>query len=84
MKKEKILDIPKEGFCRAEQFAHALGISESLLWQWVKDGTLPAPEKLEGARITRWPVNVARKAIAAQGGYVYQPTHQGNQPIAAS
>lgn len=84
MKKEKMLDIPKEGFCRAEQFAYVLGISESLLWQWVKDGVLPAPEKMEGARISRWPVNIVRKVIAAQGGYVQQPIHQGNQPTVAS
>ena len=64
----KYLDLPKEGFCRAPQFAHALGISESLLWAWVRDGKLPQPQKIEGARITRWPVDIARAAILAQGG----------------
>lgn len=82
--KQKILDIPKEGFCRAEQLAHALGISESLLWAWVKDGKIPEPHKIEGVRLSRWPVDVARKIIASQGGYTYRPMHQERQPMSAS
>ena len=82
-KKSKDLSLPLEGFCRPEQFAHALGISESLLWAWVKDGKLPKPQKIEGARITRWPVGTARKTILAQGGSVL-PVCQDSPPTPAS
>jgi predicted DNA-binding transcriptional regulator AlpA len=65
----KNLDLPKEGFARPAQVAHAFGVSVPTLYNWIKDGKLPKPEK-DGTRITRWPVAVIREYLARQGGAV--------------
>lgn len=83
-KQPKDLSLPLEGFARPAQFAYALGISESLFWEWVKEERIPKPIKIEGLRISRWPVDEVRRVIAEQGGYTLQPKHQEHRPNAAS
>ena len=89
MKKERnaptrSLDLPPEGFARPDQVAYAFGVSIATIYNYVKAGKLPKPEK-DGARITRWPVSVIRECLAKQGGSICQPqAHQDNQPIPAS
>lgn len=44
---------PAPLYIRPKNAAPRLGLSISALWQFVKDGKLPAPQKL-GARISVW------------------------------
>jgi predicted DNA-binding transcriptional regulator AlpA len=84
--KEKIKDLslPLEGFARPAQVARAFGVSVPTLYNWIKDGRLPKPEK-DGTRVTRWPVAVIREYLARQGGTVFALSdRQGNQPTPAS
>ena len=67
----KDLTLPKEGFARPAQVAHAFGVSRGTLYNYIKRGTIPAPEK-DGKRIARWPVDVIRQCLAEQGGTTLQ------------
>ena len=78
------LALPPEGFARPDQVAYAFGVSTATIYNYVKSGKLPEPER-DGARITRWPVSVIRECLAKQGGTICQPqARQDNQPIPAS
>jgi predicted DNA-binding transcriptional regulator AlpA len=84
MKNANELSLPMEGFVRPRQVAHAFGVSRGTLYNYIKAGKIPKPEK-DGSRISRWPVSVIRECLAAQGGSV--SSRQGNQdsrPIPAS
>ena len=70
-KRPKNLSLPREGFARPAQVAHALGVSEGTVYNYVKKGILPEPLRA-GSRCTRWPVAVIRKIIAEQGGTVVE------------
>ena len=67
----KDLSLPREGFARPAQVAHAFGVSLGTLYNYIKKGKIPAPEK-DGARIVRWPVSVIRQCLAEQGGSTLQ------------
>lgn len=86
-KKAKDLSLPLEGFVRPAQVAHAFGVSRATLYNYIKAGKIPAPEK-DGQRISRWPVHIIRECLAQQGGTVisfpYEPDCQDNQPTPAS
>ncbi|MBE6440714.1 MAG: AlpA family phage regulatory protein [Desulfovibrio desulfuricans] len=81
--KEKDLSFPKEGFVRPDQVAHAFGVSRATIYNYIKEGIIPRPEKA-GPRITRWPVAVIRECLARHGGSVFPPSHPDNQPTPAS
>ena len=82
--KTKDLRLPLEGFARPDQVAHAFGVSRGTLYNSIKKGKIPQPEK-DGARISRWPVSVIRECLASQGGSVSCPqAHQDNPPTPAS
>lgn len=55
---------------RPKEARKALGdISNSTLYQWVKEGKLPAPSKIvEGGRASGWPESVIDKVIAGMVG----------------
>lgn len=74
--------IPAEGFIRPADFAFVLGISRPSLYRRIQQGEIPPPQKY--GRISRWSVDVVRKVIAEQGGYILPSVDQGNQPISAS
>lgn len=61
-------DLPREGFVRMEQIVYATGLSKATLYNHIKSGTFPAPQKV--GKISRWPVGQVRAIIAAQGGTV--------------
>jgi predicted DNA-binding transcriptional regulator AlpA len=83
-KQTKDLSLPLEGFARPAQVAHAFGVSRATLYNYIKDGKIPEPEK-DGKRISRWPVAVIRECLARQGGSVFaRQENQGNQPMPAS
>lgn len=78
------MNLPAEGFVRPAQVARAFGVSRTTLYNRIKDGVLPPPQK-DGSRISRWPVALIRKILAEQGGSVYQePSCPDSPPIAAS
>jgi predicted DNA-binding transcriptional regulator AlpA len=68
-RQQKDLSLPLEGFARPAQVAHAFGVCQATLYNYIRDGKIPPPEK-DGARITRWPVAVIRECLARQGGSV--------------
>ncbi len=81
---EKDLSLPREGFARPCQVAHAFGISRATLYNRISAGSFPAPQK-DGKRISKWPVSVVREHLAAQGGTVsYRQENPDNQPTPAS
>lgn len=79
------LALPREGFARPCQVAHAFGISRATLYNRVASGSFPQPQK-DGSRISKWPVSLVREYLAAQGGTVnaFPQESQGNQPTPAS
>lgn len=81
MKKNKTKDLrlPLEGFVRPDQVAHAFGVSRGTLYNYIKKGKIPQPEK-DGARISRWPVSVIRECLAQQGGSVSCPPRSQDSP----
>lgn len=81
--KKQDLSLPLEGFARPAQVAHAFGVSRATLYNYIREGKIPAPEK-ESARLSRWPVAVIRECLAAQGGSVLPQAHQDSQPRLAS
>ena len=64
------LSLPLEGFARPAQVAHAFGVSRATLYNYIRAGKIPKPEK-DGARISRWPVAVIRECLEQQGGSVF-------------
>lgn len=76
------LTLPAEGFVRPKQVAHVLGISRGTLYNRIRDGILPAPQK--DGRITLWPVDVIRKHIKERGGSVIPEACPDSQPTPAS
>lgn len=56
---KKNRNLPKEGFARPAQVAFAFGVSTTTIYNWVRKGIFPAPQKL-GERITVWPVDLIR------------------------
>jgi predicted DNA-binding transcriptional regulator AlpA len=80
----KELSLPLEGFARPAQVAYAFGVSRATLYNYIKAGKIPEPEK-DGKAISRWPVAVIRECLAKQGGSVLtQPASRDDQPIPAS
>lgn len=77
-----IPQLPLEGFVRPRQVAHVLGISRGTLYNRIRDGALPPPQK--DGRITLWPVDVIRKHIRERGGSVLPAAGQDNPPTPAS
>ena len=59
IQKNKPLDLPSEGFARPAQVAFAFGVSRGTLYNWIKRGIFPAPQKF-GNSMTVWPVDVVR------------------------
>lgn len=49
-------------YLRAKQVAKEKGVSESTIWRWVRDGTLPQPIKVT-TRTTLFPVEEVDAAI---------------------
>lgn len=82
-KKNMRLDLPKEGFARPAQVAHAFGVSRSTLYNRIKKGEFPAPIK-DGERISLWPVDLIRSLLSERFERIQPQDHQDNQPIAAS
>ncbi len=76
------LDLPREGFARPAQAAHALGVSRGTLYNRVKDGSLPAP--IKDGRLTLFPVEVIRDYIKSRGGSVHHEACPDNPPTPAS
>jgi Predicted transcriptional regulator len=84
IKQQKDLSLPLEGFARPAQVAHAFGVSVPTLYNYIKSGKLPAPDK-DGSRISRWPVAVIRECLVKQGGSVFSPqVNQDNSTKLAS
>jgi predicted DNA-binding transcriptional regulator AlpA len=82
--KQKDLSLPLEGFARPAQVAYALGVSRATLYNYIRLGRFPEPER-DGKRITRWPVAVIRECLAKQGGSVFSlQDYPDNQPKPAS
>jgi predicted DNA-binding transcriptional regulator AlpA len=82
--KQKDLSLPLEGFARPAQVAFALGVCRATLYNYIRQGKFPEPER-DGKRITRWPVAVIRECLKRQGGSVFEPSgHPDSQPTSAS
>lgn len=47
------------------QLAARYSVSRSTIWNWVKEGKLPPPDKIGGA--SRWRVAVADAALVQEG-----------------
>ena len=47
-----------------EEVAMAVGISRRTVWRLVSAGTLPAPRKIQGTRLVRWPLPVIEEWLA--------------------
>lgn len=83
-KQPRDLSLPMEGFARPAQVAHAFGVSRATLYNYIKDGKIPKPEK-DGERISRWPVSVIRECLKKQGGSVFsRQVSLDNPPMPAS
>ena len=73
------LSLPAEGFARPAQVAHAFGVSRATLYNWIKGGSFPGPQK-HGERISVWPVEIVREHIKA----LNRGAHPDNPPTPAS
>lgn len=54
-------DLPNSAYVRIPVVSQLKGISEPTVWRWVKQGRLPAPEKI-GPNTTAWNVGKLREA----------------------
>ena len=82
-KTRKELSLPVEGFARPDQVAYAFGVSRATLYNYIKDGKIPRPEK-DGSRITRWPVSIIRECLERAGGSVLPQARPDSPPRLAS
>lgn len=57
--------LPNIAFVRLPTVAILFGCSPATIWRGVKNGTIPAPEKV-GPRITGWRVGKLRQALTAR------------------
>ncbi|EEW8431922.1 helix-turn-helix domain-containing protein [Escherichia coli] len=55
--------LPKSGYMRPAQVINHFQISESTLWNWVKKGKFPSPDKL-GDGVSRFDVSAIRQWLA--------------------
>ncbi|WP_374047691.1 helix-turn-helix transcriptional regulator, partial [uncultured Bilophila sp.] len=51
---EAKLTLPEIGYVRPKQVSYIMGVSRATLYNWIKAGKLPKPERL-GARMVAWP-----------------------------
>jgi len=49
-------------YTRAKNLAESLGVAQSTVWRWVKEGRLPNPIKL-ASRTTVWDTEAVEAAI---------------------
>ncbi|QLT06977.1 AlpA family phage regulatory protein [Klebsiella grimontii] len=59
--------LPKSGYMRPAQVINHFQISESTLWNWVKTGKFPKPDKLSDG-VTRFDVAAIRTWLADRKG----------------
>ncbi|HIB5849228.1 TPA: helix-turn-helix transcriptional regulator [Escherichia coli] len=59
--------LPKSGYMRPAQVINHFQISESTLWNWVKKGKFPSPDKL-GDGVSRFDLSAIRQWLADRKG----------------
>lgn len=52
----------------AKELAEALGVSVRTIWRLTASGDLPAPVRIGGGRVVRWPAAVVKSLVAGAGG----------------